>query len=84
MCINGGQRHSQEYKAPLVTRVMSHLHPVSLWVPAALQSLGLAVPAAPLASSWSGRMEEREGFHSSRKISGIPPAIMNILDRKLL
>jgi len=67
---------------------------MSLWVLAVLQSPALAggrnvaalmaVPAALLASRWSRRMEEKGGFHSSRKISGIPPAIMNILDRKLL
>lgn len=62
------------------TRKRLPLFPTSLGI---LQSLGQCCPSDVLGLGWH-HAGEGGGFHSSRKISGVSAATMNILDRKLL
>lgn len=72
MNMNVGHNNDHREKAPPVPHILR-----------VLQSLGQRCPSAVLGLCWH-HTGERGGFHSSRKISGVPAATMNILDRKLL
>lgn len=74
MCITVGQNSGHKEKASPVLHVLGG---------PAEAGLGQCCPLAVLGLCWH-HTGERGGFHSSRKISGVPPAAMNILDRKLL